>query len=56
MFTDGLNLLAAVFPLAVGRGEEPDGGSGIAIILISIVAAILVVGAILTLVARKTRG
>ena len=51
-----MNLVTALLPLAVGRGEEPDGGSGIAIILISIVAAILVIGAILTLVVRKTRG
>jgi len=51
-----LNLLAGLIPLAAGRGENPDDGSGILIIVISIVAAILVIGTILTLVVRKTRG
>ncbi|MEJ7790272.1 MAG: hypothetical protein WKF29_10360 [Thermoleophilaceae bacterium] len=36
--------------------NSPDGGSGVLIIVISIVVAVLVVGGILTLVARKTRG
>ena len=41
---------------AEGRGENPDGGSGVLIIVLAIVGAILVIGTILTLVARKTRG
>ncbi len=53
---DASNLLAALLPVAAGRGENPDGGSGVLIIVLSIVAAIVVVGAILTLIARKTRG
>jgi len=57
MLVDGTsNLLAVLLPVAVGRGENPDGGSGVLIIVLAIVAAIVVVGAILTLVARKTRG
>jgi hypothetical protein len=57
MLVDGTsNLLAALLPVAVGRGENPDGGSGVLIIVLAIVAAIVVVGAILTLVARRTRG
>jgi len=48
--------LGALLPLAAGRGESPDGGSGVLIIVLSILAAIVVVGGILTLVARKTRG
>ena len=57
MFLDSAaRLLAALLPLAVGRGENPDGGSGVLIIVLSIVAVILVIGAILALVARKTRG
>ncbi len=50
------SLLAALLPVAVGQGENPDGGSGVLIIVLAIVAAIVVVGAILALVARKTRG
>jgi len=42
--------------LAVGRGENPDGGSGVLIIVASIVVAVIVVVGILTLVMRKTRG
>ncbi len=49
-------LLAAVLPLAEGRGENPDGGSGVLTIVLVILAMILVIGAILTLIARKTRG
>ena len=57
MSTDVIsNLLATLLPLAVGRGENPDDGSGVLIIVLSIVGAILVIGAVLTLVARKTRG
>ena len=57
MFLDSAaSLLAALLPLAVGRGENPDGGSGVLIIVLSIVAVILVIGAILALVARKSRG
>ena len=57
MLSDGAShLLTALLPVAVGRSENPDGGSGVLIIVLSIVAAIVVVGAILTLVARKTRG
>ena len=57
MTLDGLlNLVATLAPLAVGRGNDPDSGSGVLIIVLSIVAAIVVVGGILTLVARKTRG
>jgi hypothetical protein len=48
--------LAGLLPMAVGRGEDPDGGSGVLIIVLSIVAAIVVIGAIVTLVARRTRG
>lgn len=51
-----MSLFAFVAPLAAGRGESPGGGSGVLIIVLAIVAAILVIGTILTLVARKTRG
>ncbi len=50
------SLLAALLPVAIGQGANPDGGSGVLIIVLAIVAAIVVVGAILALVARKTRG
>ena len=50
------SLLTALMPLAAGRGENPDDGGGILIIVISIVAVILVLGTVLTLVVRKTRG
>ena len=49
-------LLATLLPMAAGRGENPDGGSGVLIIVLTIVAVIVVVGTILTLVIRKTRG
>jgi hypothetical protein len=49
-------LFAPFLPLAAGQGANPDGGSGILIIVLTIVAVIVVVGTILTLVARKTRG
>ena len=49
-------LFAALLPIAAGRGENPDGGSGVLIIVLTIVAVIVVVGTILTLVVRKTRG
>ena len=55
-FDGAASLLATLLPVAVGRGEDPDGGSGVLIIVLSIVGAILVVGAVVTLVARKTRG
>jgi len=48
--------LFAALPFAAGRGENPDDGSGILIIVLTIVAVIVVVGTILTLVVRKTRG
>ena len=48
--------LVALLPVAAGRGENPDDGSGVLIIVLTIVAVIVVVGTILTLVARKTRG
>lgn len=48
--------LAALLPLALGEGNNPDDGSGILIIVLVIVGVIVVVGGILTLVARKTRG
>jgi len=51
-----MSLLVFVAPLAAGRGENPDGGSGVLIIVASIVAAIAVILTILTLIARKTRG
>jgi len=45
MLVDGAsNLLTALLPVAVGRSENPDGGSGVLIIVLSIVAAIVVVG------------
>jgi len=50
------SLLAALLPVAVGQGENPDGGSGVLIIVLTIVAVIVVIGAIVTLVARRTRG
>ncbi len=50
------SLLAALLPVAAGRGESPDGGSGVLIIVLVIVAVIAVIGAIVTLVARRTRG
>ena len=56
LFDGASHLVTALLPVAVGRSENPDGGSGVLIIVLSIVAAIVVVGAILTLVARKTRG
>ena len=56
MSFDATWLLGALVFLAAGRGENPDGGGGILIIVISIVAVILVLGTVLTLVARKTRG
>ncbi len=46
----------ALLPLAVGQGENPDGGSGVLIIVLTIVAVIVVIGLITTLIARKTRG
>ena len=55
-FDASLNLFATLVSLAAGRGENPDDGSGILIILLTIVAVIVVVGTILTLVVRKTRG
>ena len=57
MLTDATSsLLATLLPLAAGRGENPDEGSGVLIIVLVILAAILVVAGILTLVARRTRG
>ena len=50
------SLLAALLPVAAGQGENPDGGSGVLIIVLTIVAVIVVIGAIVTLVARRTRG
>ena len=51
-----MNLLALLVPVAAGRGESPDGGSGVLIIVLTIVAVIVVIGAIVTLIARRTRG
>jgi len=51
-----MNLFAFLVPVAAGRGESPDGGGGVLIIVLTIVVVIVVIGAILTLVARKTRG
>ncbi len=57
MLTDATSsLLATLLPLAAGRGENPDEGSGVLLIVLVILAAILVVAGILTLVARRTRG
>ena len=50
-------MTASLIQFAEQAGSNsPDGGSGVLIIVISIVVAVLVVGGILTLVARKTRG
>ncbi|MDQ3588457.1 MAG: hypothetical protein M3375_08945 [Actinomycetota bacterium] len=49
-------LLAALLPVAEGRGENPDGGGGVLTIVLVILAMIVVIGAVLTLIARKTRG
>jgi hypothetical protein len=51
-----LSLFTLVAPIAVGRGENPDDGSGVLLIVLSIVAVIVVIGTILTLIVRKTRG
>ena len=50
------SLLATLLPLAAGRGDNPDEGSGVLLIVLVIRAASLVVGGILTIVARRTRG
>ena len=50
-------MLAALLQIAVRSGSNnPDDGSGVLIIVLSAVAAVLVVVGILTLVVRKTRG
>ena len=51
-----VNLLASLLPFAVGRGNDPDSGSGVLIIVLVIVGAIVVIGTILTLVHKRTRG
>lgn len=49
-------LLVTLLPLAEGRGENPQGVGGVLIIVLAIVTMVLVVAAILTLIARRTRG
>lgn len=51
-----MNLLALLVPVAAGRGDNPDGGGGVLIIVLTIVAVVVVIGAIVTLIARRTRG
>ena len=41
--------------LAASRGNSPDEGSGVLIIVLTIVVMVLVIGTILTLIARRTR-
>jgi hypothetical protein len=47
--------IALLWLFAEGRGENPDGASGILIIVGSIVVAIAVVAGILVTIARRTR-
>ena len=48
------NLLTVLLPLAEGRGENPDGGGGVLIIVGLIVLLALVIGTAWTLIARAT--
>ncbi len=43
-----------LLPLAEGRSQNPDEGGGILVIIGVIVVAILVIGAVFTLIARGT--